>query len=249
MNLQNAVAVVTGGTGGLGRRICHAMAGEGADVVVCYGQRQAEAEAMAGGLQKHGSRAIAVGVDVARPESILTLVDKVLQEFGRIDVLVNDAAYNKWIPFAQLQELRMEDWTRILSVNLTGPFVCIQAVAPVMKKQGQGRIVNVSSIAGLAPMGSSIAYAVSKAGLIHLTRCMAVALAPDVLVNCVAPGYMEGTRMSENLAPEYQEKAKRGALLGRAADKDDVAGAVVGFCRTESITGQTLVIDAGRVFH
>jgi 3-oxoacyl-[acyl-carrier protein] reductase len=113
-------------------------------------------------------------------------VDRTVREFGRIDILVNDAAYNKWIPFAQLQDLQMEDWTKILEVNLTGPFVCSKAVAPIMKRQGRGRIANVSSLAGLSPTGSSIPYAVSK---------------------------------------------------------------VVGFCRTESITGQTLVVDAGRVFH
>ncbi len=249
MNLQGAVAIVTGGTGGLGRRICRALAGEGASVAVCYTQRRAEAEAVAEEVGRQEGRAIAAAVDIARPESVQALVDRVMREYGRIDVLINDAAYNKWIPFAQLPELRLEDWTKILSVNLTGPFVCTRAVAPVMKAQGRGRIVNVSSIAGLSPMGSSIAYAVSKAGLIHLTRCMAVALAPGVLVNCVAPGYMEGTRMSENLAPEYQEKAKQGALLRRGADKDDVARLVVEFCRTDSVTGQTVVIDAGRVFH
>jgi 3-oxoacyl-[acyl-carrier protein] reductase len=176
-------------------------------------------------------------------------VDRVVREFGRIDILVNDAAYNKWIPFSQLQDLDLETWTRILNVNLTGPFVCSKAVSAVMQRQGQGRIVNIGSIAGLHPIGSSIAYAVSKAALTHLTRCLAVALAPDVLVNCVAPGFMEGTRLSDNLAPEYQQKARQGALLRRAADKDDVAATVVEFCRTDSITGQTLVIDAGRVFH
>lgn len=249
MNLENAVAIVTGGTGGLGRRICRALALTGVHVAVCYTQRQDEGEAVAGTLRELGRRTIAVRVDVSDPESVEALVDRVLREFGRIDVLVNDAAYNKWIPFPQLQDLQMDDWTKILAVNLTGPFVCIKAVAPIMKRQGQGRIVNISSIAGLGPTGSSIAYAVSKAGVIHLTRCMAVALAPDVLVNCVAPGFMEGTRMSENLSPEYREKARRSALLQRAVDKDDVAAAVVELCRTESITGQTLVIDAGRVFH
>jgi len=154
-------------------------------------------------------------------------VDQVVREFGRIDILVNDAAYNTWIPFRELQDLGLEDWTKILRVNLTGPFVCSKAVAPIMRRQGQGRIINVTSIAGLNPMGSSIAYAVSKAALIHLTRCLAVALAPEVLVNSVAPGFMEGTRMSENLAPEYQQKARQGALLQQAADKDDVAESVL----------------------
>ncbi len=99
------------------------------------------------------------------------------------------------------------------------------------------------------PTGSSIAYAVSKAGLIHLTHCMAVALGPKVRVNCVAPGFLEGTRMSDNLPPEFQERARQAAVLKVAADKDDVAEAVLTFIKTDTITGQTLVVDAGRVFH
>jgi 3-oxoacyl-[acyl-carrier protein] reductase len=162
---------------------------------------------------------------------------------------VNDAAYNKWIPFDDLDAMTFEQWSKIIGVNLTGPMLGIKAVAPLMKKQGGGRIVNISSVAGLAPTGSSIPYAVSKAGLIHLTRCMAVGLAPEVLVNCIAPGYLEGTRATSNLDPAYQEQARTGALLGRAADKDDIAEQVVALCRTDSITGQTLVIDSGRVFH
>jgi 3-oxoacyl-[acyl-carrier protein] reductase len=125
----------------------------------------------------------------------------------------------------------------------------IKAVAPAMRRQGGGRIVNISSVAGLAPSGSSIPYAVSKAGLIHLTRCMAVGLAPAILVNCVAPGYLEGTRATSNLDPAYKARATEAAILKRAADKDDVASQVVALCRTDSITGQTLVIDAGRFFH
>ena len=118
-----------------------------------------------------------------------------------------------------------------------------------MKKQGAGRIVNIASVAGLGPTGSSIAYAVSKAGLIHLTKCMAVALAPEVLVNCVAPGLLEGTRATANLRPEVVAKNASASLLGMPADKDDCADQVVTMCRTNSTTGQTLVIDSGRVFH
>lgn len=249
MDLKGAVAVVTGGTGGLGRRICRSLVLEGARVAVCYRQRRDEGEAVARDLQRLGGQAVPFQVDVNLPESVSGLVDHAMRTFGRIDILVNDAAYNKWIPYRQLDDLRLEDWSQILAINLTGPFLCIKAAARVMKKQGGGRIVNVSSIAGLSPTGSSIAYAVSKAGLNHLTRCMAVALAPEVLVNCVAPGFMEGTRMSENLPPEYRQRAKQGALLQRETDKDDVAAFVVEFCRTDSVTGQTLVVDAGRVFH
>ena len=107
----------------------------------------------------------------------------------------------------------MEVWDKIIAINLTGPMRLIKAVAPVMKAQGRGRIVNIASVAGLGPTGSSIAYAVSKAGLIHLTRCMAVALAPETLVNCVAPGLLEGTRATANLRPELIERSAAASLL------------------------------------
>jgi 3-oxoacyl-[acyl-carrier protein] reductase len=187
--------------------------------------------------------------ELTDPTHAPQLVTRVLDRFGRIDILVNDAAYNKWIPFGDLDALTFEEWQKILAVNLTGPMLLIKSVAPAMRRQGNGRIVNISSIAGLAPSGSSIPYAVSKAGLIHLTRCMAVGLAPAILVNCIAPGYLEGTRATSNLAPEYMERAINSAVLKRAADKDDVARQVVALCETDSITGQTLAIDAGRFFH
>ncbi len=248
MNLKHTVAIVTGGTGGLGRRICQSLGRCGVRVAVCYQQRSEEAEALALELRAHGGEAAPFRVDVLQPEAVDRLAREVVMTFGRIDILVNDAAYNKWIPYKPLQGLSLEEWTRILSTNLSGPFVCAQAVAPIMQRQGGGRIVNVSSIAGFSPTGSSIAYAVSKAGLNHLTRCLAVALAPAILVNGVAPGFMEGTRMSENLAPEYRARATQSALLGRPTDKDDVAELVVALCRTDSITAQTVVVDAGRVF-
>jgi 3-oxoacyl-[acyl-carrier protein] reductase len=136
-----------------------------------------------------------------------------------------------------------------MAINLTGPMRLTKAVAPIMKAQGRGRIVNIASVAGLSSTGSSIAYAVSKAGLIHLTRCMAVALAPETLVNCVAPGLLEGTRATANLRPEMIERNAATSLLRRAADKDDCADMVVTMCRTETMTGQTIVIDSGRYFH
>jgi 3-oxoacyl-[acyl-carrier protein] reductase len=249
MELKGAVAVVTGGNGGLGQRICIALARAGCDIVVVYARSQQSADAVAKTLQGVGVRAEAMPCDVTDPSQVQLLVARVLDKFGRIDILVNDAAYNKWIPFGDLDALAYEEWQKILAVNLTGPMLLIKAVAPAMRRQGNGRIVNISSIAGLAPSGSSIPYAVSKAGLIHLTRCMAVGLAPTILVNCVAPGYLEGTRATANLAPEYMKRAVDSSVLKRAADKDDVAKQVVALCETDSITGQTLAIDAGRVFH
>ena len=249
MELKGTVAIVTGGNGGLGQRICHALARAGSDVAVVYAQSNQDAQNVATELRNAGVRAQAMACDVTRPAAVDGLVSRVLDTFGRVDLLVNDAAYNKWIPFTDLDAMTYEEWEKILSVNLTGPMLCIKAAAPAMRRNGGGRIVNIASVAGLAPQGSSIPYAVSKAGLIHLTRCMAVGLAPDILVNCIAPGYLEGTRATANLNAAYRERARDAALLKRAADKDDVANQVVALCQTDSITGQTLVIDAGRFFH
>jgi 3-oxoacyl-[acyl-carrier protein] reductase len=215
-----------------------------------YAQSRGQAEEVARELAaRHQVEAAAFACDITDPAAVQALVADVTRRFGRLDILVNDAAYNKAIPFPDLDSLTEEVWERIMAVNLTGPMRLTRAVAPVMKAQGRGRIVNIASVAGLSPTGSSIAYAVSKAGLIHLTRCMAVALAPEVLVNCVAPGLLEGTRATANLRAEQVERAASGALLKKPADKEDCAGMVVAMCRTETMTGQTVVIDSGRVFH
>jgi 3-oxoacyl-[acyl-carrier protein] reductase len=250
MELKGAVALVTGGNGGLGQRICHALAREGAHVAVMYAQSRMQGEAVAAELAAtYGVEAAAFECDITDQAQVEGLVAAVMARFGRIDVLVNDAAFNKSVPFPDLDAMTMELWDRIMAVNLTGPMRLTKAVAPVMKAQGRGRMVNISSVAGLTPSGSSIAYAISKAGLIHMTRCMAVALAPEVLVNCVAPGLLEGTRATANLRPEQVANSASSSLLKKAADKEDCAEMVVTMCRTETMTGQTIVIDAGRVFH
>jgi 3-oxoacyl-[acyl-carrier protein] reductase len=250
MDLKGTVALVTGGNGGLGQRICHALAKEGVHIAVMFAQSRDQAEEVATELKsKYQIGAAAFQCDITSSADVDRLVADVTKRFGRLDILINDAAYNKAIPFHDLDNLTEFEWDKILAVNLTGPMRMIKAVAPIMKAQGQGRIVNIASVAGLHPTGSSIAYAVSKAGLIHLTRCMAVGLAPETLVNCVAPGLIEGTRATANLLPEMVARSAQGAVLKRAADKDDCADQVVTMCRTETMTGQTVVIDAGRVFH
>ena len=249
MDLQGTVSIVTGGNGGLGRRICHALAGAGSKVAVVYAASREQAKSVAADLRESGADAEAFQCDVSNAEQVENLVSQVEETLGGPDILVNDAAYNKMIRFDDLDGLTLEEWSKILAINLTGPMLTTKAVAPGMRERGRGRIVNISSGAGFSPSGSSIAYAVSKAGLNHLTRCMAVGLAPEVLVNCVAPGHLEGTRATANLDPVFSKQAQEAALLKRSADKDDVADQVVAFCRTDSTTGQTLVIDAGRYFH
>ncbi len=250
MELKGAVALVTGGNGGLGQRIGHALAKEGVHIAVMYAQSRDQAESVAREIaSRHQVNAAAFGCDITSDAAVAALIADVTKRFGRIDILINDAAYNKSIPFTDLDSMTLDVWDKIMAVNLTGPMRLTKAVAPLMKAQGRGRVVNIASVAGLGPTGSSIAYAVSKAGLIHLTRCMAVAMAPETLVNCVAPGLLEGTRATSNLRPEQIERSASSSLLKRAADKDDCADMVVTMCRTETMTGQTIVIDAGRVFH
>ena len=250
MDLKGAVALVTGGNGGLGQRICHALAEQGAHIAVMYARSREQAENVAGELaSRYQINARAFGCDITDDAAVRRLITEVTKAFGSLDILINDAAYNIAIPFGDLDSLTMEVWDRIMATNLTGPMRLTKAVAPIMKAQGRGRIVNISSVAGLSPTGSSIAYAVSKAGLIHLTRCMAVALAPETLVNCVAPGLLEGTRATANLRSEQIERSASSSLLKKAADKDDCADMVVTMCRTETMTGQTVVIDSGRIFH
>src|SRR5262249_5714321 len=250
MDLRGAVALVTGGNGGLGQRVCHALAKEGGHVAVMYARSREQAEGIARELaSRHQINAKTFACDITDAAAVERVAGDVTGNFGRLDILVNDAAYNKAILFPDLDSMTMAEWDKIIAINLTGPMRLMKAVAPVMKAQGRGRIVNISSVAGRGPTASSIPYAASKAGSLHLTRCMAVAWAPETLVNCVAPGLLEGTRATANLRPEFIERSAATSLLKKAADKDDCADMVVTMCRTETMTGQTIAIDSGRYFH
>ncbi len=250
VDLADAVVLVTGGTGGLGSRICHAFARERARIGVVYRSRDDAARELVRELRDGGAAdARAFRSDVWDARAIKRLVDEVRSTWGRIDVLVCNAAYNQAVPFANLDALTPEIWQTILHANTTGPFLLARAVTPIMREQGSGRIVTIGSVAGFKPGGSSIAYAVSKAALAHLTRCLALALAPEILVNGVAPGLMEGTVMTERMLPEQVQRGRDEAVLRRTVDKDDVAQQVVTLARSDSTTGQNVVIDAGRFFH
>ena len=249
MDLKDRVALVAGGTGVLGTAIARALARAGADVGITYLERRDAARETCAAVEALGRRAFSVARDQTDAGAIPGAIEAAARHFGRLDALVNNAAWNIAIPFPDLETLDAATWDRLFSTNLRGPYLLCRAAAPRLKAGGAGRIVNIASVAGLNPGGSSIAYATSKAGLIHLTRCLAVALAPEVSVNCVAPGLMEGTRMTSRLRPEVADGARQRAVLRRAASVEDVADQVVAFCRTDSVTGQVLNIDAGVFFH
>jgi len=249
VDLTGRAALVTGGSGDLGRAIAIALAEAGADVAVTWlGFREGAIETCRQ-VEKRGRRTAMVQLDQRDATAIAPVVDTAAAELGRLDVLVNNAGWNIGVPFRDLDGLTADLWDHINEVNLRGPFFLARAAARHLRARGAGRIVNVASVAGLRPAGSSIAYAVSKAGLIHLTRCLAVALAPEVTVNCVAPGLMEGTRMAKRLPAEVVESTRRLAVLQRSTAVEDVAAQVVAFCRADSVTGQVLNIDGGVHFH
>src|SRR5258706_4572561 len=247
MELKGCAAIVTGGSGGLGQRICRALALQGVDIVVNYAESEEKAKSVAEDMIRLGVRSIALRADVTDPHAVERMVEEAQAAFGRVDILVNDAAFNKTIAFSDIDGMTHELWHKIMEINLTGAFNCTKAVAPLMKAQGRGRIVNISSGAGVAPRGSSIAYAVSKAGMIHLTKCMAVALAPAVTGNCISSGFMEGTRATADRPTEYHATVADMTLLRHPVSKDDVAEQLVTYCRSDSMTGQNVVMDCGRL--
>jgi NAD(P)-dependent dehydrogenase (short-subunit alcohol dehydrogenase family) len=249
VELDGKVALVTGGSGDLGTAICRALARHKMDVAVAFVGEKERAERVAAEVEQAGGRGWAIRLDQSSDTQPDEVVAQTATHFGRLDVLVNNAAWNIGIPFADLEALTPEIWDRMYATNLRGPYLLARAAARTMRVQGEGRIVNIASIGGLYPASSSIAYSSTKAGLIHLTRCLAVALAPGVLVNCVAPGLIEGTRIAGRLPAEVRESALQRAVLRRGTSAADVADQVVAFCRTDSTTGQVLSVDAGFVFH
>ena len=178
-------------------------------------------------------------------EAIDALIESIRAKHNRLDVLVNNAAWNIGIPFRQLDKLTADVWDRVLETNLRAPFLLARAAASLLSAGEGGHIVNISSAGGISPGSSSIAYSSSKAGLNHLTRCLAVAMSPNVAVNCIAPGLVENTRMAQRLPDNVAEGARQTAVLGRVGQAEDIANQVLAFVQSTSVTGQTIVIDGG----
>lgn len=245
MELEGKVALVTGGSGDIGGAIALALAQAGADIAVSFVGNAEGARSTAAAIAAKGRKACVVKLDQRDPASIEDCAAHVRAEFGCLDILINNAAWNVGIPFQDLATLTPDLWDRVQETNVRGPFLLARALESELRRHKSGRIVNVASLAGLAPTGSSIAYAVSKAALVHLTRCLAVAFAPDVTVNCIAPGLVEGTRMADRLPEDIKRRARAAPLLGRTGSIDDVANQALAFCRADSVTGQVLVVDGG----
>jgi len=218
-------------------------------VAVAYRGHKDEGAAVCREIEAKGRKALLVHLDHNDPASCEAAVNAVVASLGRLDILVNNAGASRRVPFADLEALTPEIWDLLLNTNLRGPFLMARAAAPHLKRYDRGHVVNISGFPGLIPEGSSIGQAVSKAGLIHLTKCLAVALAPKVAVNCISPGILAATRMSSTRTPDATAAFRDRTMLKNNTSLEDVARQVVLFCKSDSITGQTLCIDGGIVFH
>ena len=256
-DLSGRVAIVTGGSIGLGRQMAEGLAEMGADVVLCA-RKQERCHQAAEELQQLGVKAIALGCDVKNPDSIQEMVEATLSQFGRIDVLINNAGISWGAP---VEEMRLEDWNKVIETNLTGTFLCAQAVGKVMIRQGRGensanknsagKIINIASVAGLGGAPAelpAIGYHASKGGVISFTKDLACKWAShNIQVNAIAPGWFP-THMSNRVLEHHEELFLSHIPLRRFGNEHDLKGAAVFLASAASnyVTGHVLVVDGGQ---
>ena len=251
MRLKDKVAIVTGGSRGLGRAYALRLAKEGAKVVV--------ADILEGGetvdaIKQQGGEAIYVYTDVTSERSTQEMVRKTLEKFSRIDILINNAAIFATIVKSPFYEISAEEWDEVMAVNLKGSFLCAKAVFPQMKRQGKGKIINVSSGAFYKGLPNFLHYVVSKGGNVALTRSLAREMGDaGICVNAIAPGYTETEYLKEH--PQDPSEVTKAIIAGRCIKRpetpDDLAGTIVFLSSDDSdfITGQTILVDGGSTFN
>jgi 3-oxoacyl-[acyl-carrier protein] reductase len=251
MELGGRVALVTGGAGGIGGAVVSNLARAGiSGIAINYRKSGKEAEALAVDIERAGVKTVALQADVRTDNEVRRMMAKVRSQFSRLDILVNNAGMTHWVKVADLEGLSDKIWDEILDVNLKGAFRCARAAAPMLAEHN-GMVINVASISGiLAPTTmSSLAYGTAKAALIYLTKGLAVALAPDIRVNCVAPAFTDTPWMSEHFGAQYSQvmtNAAAGYPLRRIASPEDIAIAITGLITGgDFVTGQTLIVDGG----
>jgi len=244
MILKDRVAVVTGGGTGIGRAISELFAKEGARVVVNYSRSRDDAEDTVKTIRTKGGTAVSIAADVSKQSDATALMAEADREYGRLDYLINNAGWSQRVPHQKMEDLTDEIWNRVFETNLKGAFYCVRAAAPLLKKQTGAAVINIASVAALMGQGSSMAYAASKGGMVTLTKSLARALAPDIRVNAVLPGFIR-TRFASWPDSAFDE-AEKLTPLRKLATVEDVAKATVFFAvYATGTTGETLVVDGG----
>jgi NAD(P)-dependent dehydrogenase (short-subunit alcohol dehydrogenase family) len=246
-NLSERVAIVTGGSIGLGRQMAQGLAEVGANLVLCARKKE-RCEQTADELRSLGIKTLALACDVKNPDNVRDVVDKTLSQFGRIDILINNAGTSWGAP---VEEMRLEHWNKVMETNLTGTFLFAQAVGKSMVAQGRGKIINIASVAGLRgapPDFQAIGYHASKGGMIAFTKDLACKWGMhNIQVNAIAPGWFP-TNMSEVVIERNKENLLKRIPLGRFGNDHDLKGAAVFLASDASdfITGHVLVVDGGQ---
>ncbi|MBK34248.1 MAG: 3-oxoacyl-[acyl-carrier-protein] reductase [Gemmatimonadetes bacterium] len=246
MSLEGKVALVTGGSRGIGEAIALRLAEQGADVAVCASRSLERAQEVATRIETTGRKSLALQADVADEEAVTGLFKQIEDELGPVGILINNAGINR---DGLMMRLKLEDWDAVLNVNLRGAYLCTKVAARPMMKARSGRIVNISSVVGLRGNAGQANYAASKAGLIGLTKSTAREFASrGITVNAVCPGYIP-TEMTEGIPEDAKEALLAQIPLGRMGSPDEIAAAV-GFLASDDaayITGQAVVVDGGMV--
>lgn len=251
--LADRVAIVTGAGHGIGLAYLRGLASEGAKVVVAELDGPAAVKA-ASEIELEGGKALAIKTDVADEGSVQAMVAQTIEHFGRLDILVNNAAIFSTVPMSRLpfDEISTEEWDAMMAVNVRGAWLCSRAVAPAMKKQRYGKIINISSGTALKGSASRIHYVTSKAAILGFTRTLARELGEfNVCVNCVAPGSTLSEENPDESTVAFRTSGANDRALRRVENPKDLVGAILFFASSDSdfITGQTLVVDGGSLMH
>ena len=244
MGLSGQVAIVTGGSRGIGRAICTKLAQQGAKVVVNYNGNEALAKETVFLCESFGVDSMAIKANVSDEAQCIQLFEETKKSFGRVDIVVNNAGITR---DGLLMRMKKEEFSEVIDTNLTGCFFCMKHAATIMMKQRYGRIINISSIVGLRGNAGQVNYAASKAGVIGMTKSAAKELAKrNITVNAVAPGMIQ-TDMTDVLSDKVKEEMHKSIPCGRIGSAQDVANAVSFFAAQENgyITGQVLCVDGG----
>ena len=246
MTLQGKAALVTGAATGIGRAIAERFAREGALVAVNFRSSRAAAEQLAAEIQAAGGSAIPVAADVSVESEVRVMIDQIERKFGRLDVLVNNAGWSTRVPHRKLDDLTDQVWDTTFDVNLRGLFYCVRAAVPLLRNQSGAAIVNVASVAGSTGVGSSMAYAAAKAGVLTLTKSLARVLAPEIRVNAISPGLIR-THFAGRPDSDSDFVTEEAATpLKRLATVDECAEVALFLASSATaVTGQTILVDGG----
>lgn len=250
MDLNDKTAIVTGSAVGVGRQVALDLARRGCNVAINYSRSEAEAKEAVRLVEDAGAQALLVRADVADDEQVQSMVRQCVDRFGGLHVLVNNAATTHFVNFADLDGMKSEMWDDIFAVNVKGAFFCARAASKAIKASGGGAIVNVASVAGQRAIGSSIAYAASKAALINMTVALARVLGPEIRVNAVAPGFIETRWLRNGLGERVYELAKEAetkrAPLKAVTTPETVSQVILALIESaDLVTGQCITIDGG----